>query len=67
MTIAVFNFRNGSVDIIHADKSYIEDMYGNDVERYLFEELCYPVDDICFMSDIQEIQFIDQDRINQIK
>ncbi len=59
MTIAVFNFRNSSVDIIHADKSYIEDMYGNDVERYLVEEHCYLSDDMCFMSDVQEIQFID--------
>ena len=67
MTIAVFNFINCSVDIIHADKSYIEDMYGNDVERYLVEELRYSTDDICFMSDVYEIQFIDSDRINQIK
>ena len=66
MTIAVFNFRNDSLDIIHADKVYIDDMYGGDVENYLVSELNYDPDDICFMSDLKNIEFIDNDRLSQI-
>ena len=66
MTIAVFNFKNDSLDIIHVDKVYIEDMYGGDVENYLVSELNYDPDDICFMSDLKNIEFIDNDRLSQI-
>ena len=66
MMIAVFNFRNDSVDIITADKSYINDLYDSDVERYLVSELHYDPDDICFMSGFKSIEFIDNDRLNQI-
>lgn len=66
MTIAVFNYNNDSVDIIHADKAYIDDMYSGDVERYLYEDLNYDPDDIAFMSNFKSIEFIDFDRLNQI-
>ena len=66
MTIAVFNYNNDSVDIIHADKAYIDDMYSGDVERYLCEDLNYDPDDIAFMSNFKSIEFIDYDRLNQI-
>jgi len=66
MTIAVFNYNNDSVDIIHADKAYIDDMYSGDVERYLYEDLNYDPDDIAFMSNFKSIEFIDSDRLNQI-
>ena len=66
MTIAVFNFRNDSVDIIVADKVYIDTMYNGDVEHYLVSELNYDAEDICFMSGFKTLEFIDQDRLNQI-
>lgn len=66
MTIAVFNYNNDSVDIIHADKAYIDDMYSGDIERYLYEDLNYDPDDIAFMSNFKSIEFIDSDRLNQI-
>ena len=66
MIIAVFNFNNASVDVIHADKAYIDDLYSGDVERYLVEDLQYNPDDICFMSDVRSINFADSDILNQI-
>lgn len=66
MTIAVFNFPNGSLDIIHTDAAYIRDIYSGDVERYLVEELNYDPDDSAFMSDVKSIELIDNDRLNQI-
>lgn len=67
MTIAVFNFANDSLDIVHADTAYISDLYGGDVERYLCEDLCYDPDNICFMSDVRQINFTDNDSLNQIR
>lgn len=67
MIIGVFNFNNDSIDIIHADKAYIDDMYSGDVERYLSEDLQYNPDDICYMSDVSQINFAVSDTINQIK
>ena len=66
MIIGVLNFNNDSVDIIHADKAYIDDVYSGDVERYLSEDLQYNPDDICYMSGIREINFADSDILNQI-
>ena len=66
MIIAVFNFSNDSVDIISADKAYIDDMYSSDIERYLVEDLQYNPDDICFVSGVRTIYFSDSDILNQI-
>ena len=66
MTIAVFNFPNDSVDIITVDAEYIRDIYAGDVENYLVKDLKYNPDEICFMSGFKSIEFIDNDRLNQI-
>lgn len=66
MTIAVFNFANDSLDIIHVDKVYIEDMYDGDVENYLVSEFPYESTNICFMSGFKTIEVIDNDRLNQV-
>lgn len=66
MIVAVFNFNNDSIDIISSDNAYINDIYSGDVERYLVEELQYNPDDICFMSNVRQINFADSDILNQI-
>lgn len=67
MFIAVFNFTNDSLDIIQADKVYIDDIYASDVENYLVQEHNYNPDDMCFMSGMTQINFISNDELNQIK
>lgn len=66
MTVAVFNYANDSVEIIHTDKAYIDYMYSGDVEHWLTEELGYDPDNISFMSGIREINFHDSDSLLQI-
>lgn len=67
MIVAVFNFNNDSVDIVSVNKAYIDDLYSGDTERYLVEELMYNPEEICFMSDVRSINFVDSDILNQIK